>query len=846
MPELAIRWMPKLAIRWMIWGEWRQHPARIAVAVITIAVGVALGFAVHLVNGSAVSAFGEAIRTVNGAADLQIVAAGPRGLDEALYGRIAQVEGVADASPVVVLKAVDVHGVAVPLLGLDILRAANVTPTTIGVAASGPGTGGADPFAEDALLLSRAALAAAHVRVGDRLSINANGHIGAMVVRGILPAVAEGRRLGVIDIAAAQASFGRLGRIDRIDLKLADDADGAAVRVRLMAILPPGALVSDGDDQATQSDALSRAYRVNLDMLALVALLTGSFLVYATQSLAVARRLQDFALLRTLGMQQRSVVALVAIEGALAGLVGAVMGLILGYGLAAGAVALLGGDLGGGYFGDTPPTLVFAPGPALVFFALGLAAAIGGSVLPALQGARAAPAVALKNVGDAIDPRAPIKLRLPLALLAIGVGAALLPAVARLPLFGYLSIGLLLGAGIAAMSAIARALLAPLVKRPSGAFAFDLAVQHLQGAPGAAATALSGIVASTALMIAMAVMVTSFRGAVDQWLGDVLSGDLYLRTEPGAGGFDATAQRRLAQVGGVRRIVFSRQVPLALAADQPPMQLIARPISPAMEGMTLVGQPGPVPPGTVAVWLSEPAARLLGRSAGDAIALPIGTGQRFAVAGIWRDYARQQGAIAIASADYDRLTGDTVRDAAMVILTPGAKAATVGRALTSAAPTALHGRVQIAEPAMLRRLALKVFDRSFAITYLLEAVAIIVGLAGVAATASAQALARTREFGMLRHIGVSRGQITAMLGSEGALLGLVGGVSGVLLGAGISQVLIHVVNPQSFNWTMTTRFPVGLMASVIGALVMAAGLTAMLAGRRALSVDAVRAVRADW
>ena len=226
--------------------------------------------------------------------------------------------------------------------------------------------------------------------------------------------------------------------------------------------------------------------------------------------------------------------------------------------------------------------------------------------------------------------------------------------------------------------------------------------------------------------------------------------------------------------------------------------------------------------------------------------MPIGTGQRFAVAGIWRDYARQQGAIAIASADYDRLTGDTVRDAAMVILTPGAKAATVGRALTSAAPTALRGRLQIAEPAMLRRLALKVFDRSFAITYLLEAVAIIVGLAGVAATASAQALARTREFGMLRHIGVSRGQITAMLGSEGALLGLVGGVSGVLLGAGISQVLIHVVNPQSFNWTMTTRFPLGLMASVIGALVLAAGLTAMLAGRRALSVDAVRAVRADW
>ena len=815
-------------------------------AVVAIAVGVALGFAVHLVNGSALTSFGQAIRTVNGAADLQIKSAGPLGLDETLYGRIAMVEGVADASPVVMLKAVDARGEAFALLGLDVIRAANVTPTTIGIGAAGPGTGGDDWFADDTLFLSRAALAAAGLKVGDSMPVSANGFTRTMVVRGILAAVADGRRLAVIDIAAAQTRFGRLGRIDRIDLKLAEGADADAVRKRLLAMLPTGALLSDSDDQATQSDALSRAYRVNLDMLALVALLTGSFLVYATQSLSVARRLQAFALLRTLGMQKRGVTALVAIEGALAGVVGAILGLLLGYGLAIGALAFLGGDLGGGYFGDAPPALVFAPTAALVFFALGMAAAIGGSIIPALQGARAAPAVALKNVGDAIDPRTPAKLWLSLGLVTMGIGAAFMPAVARLPLFGYLSVGLLLAAGIATIPAIARLLLTPLAKRPSGAFGFDLAVQHLQGAPGAAATALSGIVASTALMIAMAVMVTSFRGAVDEWLGDVLSGDLYLRSDPGSGGFDLAAQRTLTQVSGVRQIVFSRQVPLALAADRPPMELIARPILPAMEAMTLVGKPVFVPPGVVPVWLSEPAARLLGRAAGDAINLPLGHGQRFAVAGIWRDYARQQGSIAIESEDYNRLTGDTARDAAMIVIAPGMKAADVGRALIGSLPLALRQRVQTAEPSVLRRFALTLFDRSFAITYLLEAVAIVVGLAGVAATASAQALARTREFGMLRHIGVGPRQIIAMLGWEGALLGLVGSVSGVLLGIGLSQVLIHVVNPQSFNWTMSTRFPFALMASVIGALVLAAALTAMLAGRRAVSIDAVRAVRDDW
>jgi putative ABC transport system permease protein len=834
------------ALRWLIAGEWRQHPGRIAIAVIAIAVGVALGFAVHLINGSALTAFGQAVNTVNGAADLKIEAASRLGFDEALYGRVVSIEGVADASPVVVLKAVVVRDEPLTLLGLDIIRAAGVTPSLIGAPAQGPGGNGDELFASDALFLSQAALIAEKLRVGDRVMINANGRVQPMVVRGVLPGIAEGRRVGIIDIAAAQWLFGRLGKIDRIDLKLAPDAQASDVRARLMLLIPTGAVVSDEDDDAQQSDSLSRAYRVNLTMLALVALFTGTFLVYSTQSLSVTRRLQSFALLRTLGLQRGGIVALVTTEGALAGLIGATFGLLLGYGLAAGALNILGGDLGSGIFGDAPPALIFAPLAGGGFFMLGVLAAVGGSLIPALQGARAAPAVALKNTGDTIDPRDHLAGRLPLILLIAGIGAAFLPAVGRLPLFGYLSVALLLAAGITAMPWLARTLLAPLTRVSRRNVPIDLAIQHLHGAPGAAATALCGIVASTALMIAMAVMVTSFRGAVDEWLGDILSGDLYVRSEPGWGGFDAAAQARLAAIPGVKTILFNRQVSITLNPSEPAMSLIVRPVGLGAAVLKLLGKAVVPPPGTISVWLSEPAARILGSKPGDTIRLPIGQNTRFAVAGIWRDYSRQQGAVVIDSKDYNRLTSDFVRDDALVLLQLGADMAVVQRAIRAAAPSPLQSRLTMAEPASLRTLALSIFDRSFAITYLLEAIAVIVCLAGVATTASAQASARTREFGMLRHIGVGRGQIIAMLGVEGALLGAVGGLVGVSLGIGISQVLIHVINPQSFNWTMTTRLPVTLMLSVITALIVAAAITAMLAGRRAVSVDAVRAVRADW
>ncbi len=835
---------PSQALGWLIAGEWRQHPGRIAVAV--IAIGVALGFAVHLINGSALSAFGQAVNTVNGAADLQIRAASNLGFDEALYAKVLDVEGVADASPVVALNAVDARGEAFTLLGLDIIRAAGVTPSLIGAPASGPGGSGDDLFASNALFLSQAALIAGKLRVGDSVTVSANGRAYPMIVRGLLPGIAEGRRVGMMDIAAAQWRFGRLGTLDRIDLKLVPDAQASGVRARLMPLLPPSAMVSDAADDAQQSDALSRAYRVNLTMLALVALFTGSFLVYSTQSLSVTRRLQSFALLRTLGLQRSGIMILVTVEGALAGVIGGLAGLLLGYGVAVGALNLLGGDLGSGIFGDAPPSLIFDPLAALGFFALGVVAAVGGSLIPALQGARAAPAVALKNAGDSLDPRDRLRGGLPLLLLAAGVGAAFLPAIGRLPLFGYLSVGLMLAAGITAMPWLARALLTPLVRRPSGHVPVDLAANHLHGAPGAAATALCGIVASTALMIAMAVMVTSFRGSVDDWLREILSGDLYVRSEPGWGGFDIASQDRLAAIKGIKAIQFGRQVPVTLNPGEPPMSLIARPVDADAKGFQLIGPAVAPPPGAVAVWLSEPAARILSRKPGDRISLPIGSNVRFAVAGIWRDYSRQQGAVVIDSKDYTRLTGETVRDDASVILRSGADLAAVKRAIRAAAPKQMQSRLTMAEPATLRRFALSIFDRSFAITYLLEAIAIIVGLAGVATTASAQAGARAREFGMLRHIGVGRDQIVAMLGVEGALLGAVGGLVGVTLGTAISQVLIHVINPQSFNWTMTTRLPTSLMISVVVALIMASALTAMLAGRRAVSLDAVRAVRADW
>ncbi len=886
-------------LRWLAWGEWRAQPVRNALSVAAIAIGVALGFAVHLINAVALDNFTGGLNRLRGAADLQIVSTDGKGFDEALYQTLAGTvdqddpvrASIALASPVVErdVALVDDPTITLHVTGIDVLRAARITPTLIG--RPEPANAATDETPQDdsaprsndwldpdAVYVVPALLQAVGKRVGDTLDVQVDGHVVRLRIAARLPddessagvappssQVAARRTMAAsMDIAGAQWRLGRVGRLSRIDLRLVDGVDGVRAKAALAALLPADAQVTSAADDRARTGDLSRAYRVNLDMLALMALFTGAFLVYSTQSLAVARRRAQLALLRVIGVTRGRVVAQVLAEGMAQGVVGGVVGLLGGVAFAAAALRFFGGDLGGGYFGRTGfdlHRLVFAaPEAAALFFVLGLAAALVGSYFPARSAARAAPAIALKSAGSDVDAGS-VRASpwIALALIGAGVACALMPAVAGLPLLGYVSMALLLFGGIAAMPWIARSLLAPLAasRRPR-AVAVDLALRRLWAAPSAASVALCGIVASASLMVAMTVMIASFRHSVDAWLGQLLAADLYLRTGSAGSVLSPTDIDRLRKVHGVTGIELQKVVPLTLAPSRPAVMLIVRDLDgdhPERRLPLVAAAPAASLQGAVPVWVSEAMVDLYDASPGTALALPIvavkppGAGAiapRFVVAGVWRDYARQFGSVVVRRDDYSRITGDTAFPDMAIDVAAGTPTAAVIEDLRAALPDGQRRRAEFAEPGAIRALSLAIFDRSFVVTYLLQAVAIAIGLAGVAATFSAQTLARAKEFGMLRHIGVLKKQIVAELATEGALLGVLGAVAGGLLGLAMSQVLIHVVNPQSFHWTMDTAVPWPTLAAVGLALIAASAGTAVFSGRRALARDAVLAVREDW
>jgi putative ABC transport system permease protein len=615
--------------------------------------------------------------------------------------------------------------------------------------------------------------------------------------------------------------------------------------------LPPEVRVAAANEASDRISNVSRAYRVNLTVLALVAMFTGAFLVFSILALSVAQRQQQLALLAVLGLSARQRLGLVLAESALVGGVGSVLGLALGGALAALALRLFGGDLGGGYFAGVAPALHVDVVGTSVYGLLGVAAALAGGWLPARAAQRIAPAQALKGLAIAPARRAP--LRLGLVLLLAGSALAAVPPIAGLPLAAYASVACLLIGGIACVPGGVGLALAG-VREPRRAVML-LAVERARHQRTGATIAVAGVVASLALAIALTVMVASFRDAVTRWLDVVLPADLYARTALGPGGGDITTLPtqlpvEARAIAGVVRAEAQRVVSLPLDPARPAAALIARTVGDPQASLPLTGDLVAAPQGAIAVYVSEAVVALYGAAPGTTLSLPLPDGRRadVFVRGVWRDYARQYGAVVIDRDDWRRLSGDERINDLALWLAPGASTAAVEADLRRLANASGYdgSLLEFAAPREIRATSLRIFDRSFAVTYWLQAVAIAIGLFGIAASFSAQVLARRKEFGLLVHLGLTRRQILAVVALEGTLWTAVGAALGLALGIAVSVVLVKVVNPQSFHWTMELLLPWPRLAALCAAVVGAGTVTAFVAARRAVGRQSVLAVKEDW
>jgi putative ABC transport system permease protein len=866
-----------LGLSWFVGPLLLQNRGRNLAAIVAIAAGIALALAIHLVNQTAVNEFTRSLAKVNGTAQLQIRASESY-FDQTAYFRLNEqlsTLGVREASPILEVESSLPNGKRVRLIGLDFLRAAFVTPELMArpakvEPASKPSSEtikqpNTEPYAFN--LFDASALYGARSGL-----VQLQTPSGFMQFRmaGSTGLDDENRLVG--DIAQIQTLFGYQGKISRIDLLFDDNIDLQTATKNIEEHLKkefPLLRMVEPNAEKTRMSNLSRAYRVNLTVLALVALVTGGLIVFCSQAAMVLKQWPILALVSLLGASQRWLMLFVLAQGLILGVLGTFAGFILGYGLAVALLQWVGTDLGGGYFATAKAWPSLSLLETAVFVAAGLLVSVLASLVPARSALNARRAEALKpGHGEMSLGRLPSHWPA-IVLTLIGSLLATLPAINGLPLAGYAAIACWLFAGVAAVPWLAQFLLAKLARKLAH-FTWPqppvwLALHRAGQSPGLAIQAIAGVVASMALVTAMAIMVSSFRNSVSTWLDQVLPADLYARLPAGAAQLSSEQQEKIAKTVGVAKVEFLRSIEIVLPSNQAiaqntPVPVLIRPIDPKQAGkfLPIAGRVAVLTDAEkqakiIPIYISEAMVDLYQLDIGSSIQLPLNfndqiksaaTKPSFKVVAIWRDYTRQTGAIQIDQTDYRNLTGDTSVSDVALWLTSGVSDQSVGNALNK---LDLGGRqLEWRSAAEIRSVSLTIFDRSFAVTYALEAAAIIVALIGVAASFGAQAMARQKEFAVLIHLGAKDTWLDIQLALEGGVLTLAGALWGVFIGFAMSWVLIERVNPQSFHWTMDIDIPwLALIAGVL-AITICASFCSGWAGRKGRAQGHLHAIKQDW
>ncbi|HEX5486112.1 MAG TPA: FtsX-like permease family protein [Limnobacter sp.] len=834
----------------LFWGALKDQPVKWLVTLLSIAVGVGLGYAVHLIHHQALQQFEAGIRTLSGQADLQLLPFS-KTVPEAALDRLDDNPDVRVASPVV-QATVKINGLKDPIewIGLDVFRAALVTPNLIGH----PN----DNTSQTAFLGSRSvmlspALANKLGKVAPiTLQTSHNGKNEVWRVEGSVPAAGTGQTLAVSDIAAVQWQFGQIGLLSRIDIKLRDGISVDQFRAKYGPEFSGFGHFETVSEQTAQGASISQAYRANLSILAMVALLTGGFLSFSTQMLSVAQRARQWALLGAIGMKQSTLRRQILAEAACIGVLGSLGGVALGFSLASAVVSHLGADLGAGYFAADRSSLEFNGAAALLYAAFGLLTAMLGALLPASQARALSLNQRLRTGSEESGLQFANRAHVPaIALLILALPCLLIPAVGNIPVGGYLAVALGLFGGILLIGPAVRWIMRP---RQQVRSMWQMSVNRLASTPNLLAVGLAGVVASFALVVSMHVMIYSFRQSLDNWLNQVLPAPLYLKTEhPEVEQIPPKLQAEIRNSSLLGKVEFLGQTHLSIDPARPAVELISRPLTAqlAENRLPLIGphaQSDPSP-GLVPAWVSEPVADIYGKQLNDEFTLKLDNGHalQVKVMGIWRDYARQHGAIVVSQQSLEKLGLDLPHTQAALWPKPGVSVADLRKQLETLASQHLDETpVSFSQPDEIRRISLAIFDKSFAVTYLLEVAALVIGLFGVATAFSAMGLQRKREFALLSAIGAQKTTMLGLLLREGLLASSLACGLGLLIGLAFAWILVFVVNPQSFHWSMEWYTPWRDLGVMCTGLIAVSCLTAALSIQHALGKQVIGQLKEDW
>ena len=836
----------------------REEKLRALATVLGVALGIAVVLAVRMANESSVRSFETALETVAGKTALEIVGSG-RGLREERLLELDWLEQFGQISPVI---EGEVRG-AFPsgdrewlrVLGVDILRDDTLREYRLVQFDNERQAPGPREFLQllsdsRSIVLTQKLARRQGLDPGSNLNLDVGDRREVLTVRGLLldrgPARALNGTFALMDIAAAQWLFGRLGRIDRIDLHLKPGIGVGQAEAAIAARLPEGLTVQRPSRRGRQVEKMLEAFHFNLTALSHIALLVGLFLIYNTVSLSVITRRREVGILRAVGGSRRQVAGLFLGEAGLLAALGCALGVLLGGWMARGALKLTGSTLDRLYIRSAAEPAPLGPEHLVLAFGVGIPLALLAALVPALEASRVAPTEAVRGA-DRLESRFRLSWRqrwLPPILSALAVGFACLDSVDGVPLFGY-------AACLATVFAVA--FLVPavlhvlgragsrLTRRWTGVEAL-LANANLSGSIPRISISVAALAVSLAMLTAIAVMIGSFRETVQYWVQQTLRADLFVAPATRSNIYSEStlspevvrlisANPQVAAVDPFTSETIDyqgRRVLLGSGDFEVHLDRSGLLFKAPRQGRSAVR----AAIGEDAAVVSESFALRHGKAVGDRLVLNTDQGRRaFRVAAVYYDYSSDQGIVVLDRRTFRKYYGDRPPRSLAVYLKEGLDPERVRSQMIAGLPP--QTRLFVHTNASLKTEVLRIFDNTFTITYALEIIAVAVAILGVATTLITLILDRKPELALLRWTGAEQRQIRKMVVMEAALLGAVSQGLGVVAGILLSLILVFVINVQSFGWTIQFHLPAGFLLQSSLLILLATALSGIYPAFRA-------------
>ena len=719
------------------------------------------------------------------------------------------------------------------------------------------------------ILLTEKFARARGLTLGARLPLIIGDRRREFVVRGLLldegPARALQGNFALMDIAAAQLAFNRLGTVDRVDVKLKRGLRLEDAEEEIKRKLPANLIVTRPESGYREVEKMIAAFHFNLSALGSIALLVGLFLIYNTVSISVITRREEIGALRAVGASRKLILALFLGEAVLLSIIGTIAGLGLGRLMAGAAVRATAATVETFYIASAATQIVdtSALGVAeiLMAFSIALALAVVAASVPALEASRVRPVEAMRGatrMAHSVKP--PRKyLAVSVALLALACALSRLGPVAGLPIFGFAAAGALMFAGAFLTPAalwLACALGERTIARVLRLLRVEakLASANLRGAIPRVSISVAALAVALAMMVAVSIMIGSFRTTVSYWVDESLVADIYarpmMRTATSYEGeiadevvatLEADPSVEAVYPFRAQQVSFGDNLITIGAGDFATFlkhgRLLFKAPANALERMReAIGRD--------AVSVNESFALRFNKDVGDSIELPTAYGSKpFEIATIYYDYSTSRGWVVMDQSTYARHFIASRPSSLSIYLKPGEDAEAARERFSRSA--GIRYPTFFTTNSSLRREVMRIFDSTFAITRALELIAITVAGLGVISTLIALILERRREIAVLGFLGATRAQIRRMIVIEALMIGSVGQAIGIAVGAMLSLVIIYVINVQSFGWTIQFHFPAGFVIESSLLILAASGIAALYPASRAVKIKAVQFAREE-